>query len=308
MMKIFVPLLLLLNIAWATPECHYQFSAENVTLMIGEHEQVVQQNMFINRGSNSPDGRCRKYRIFFGKGLANSYQRKAFSSSGKPYYYNLHNALNKIGILKDFGDATNTNEFVEGSAPSKFNTYTSRFYVAAPGFEEATASSGTFYDVVQVSIYGYNENSRNYLFEDTANLTLIFIVTKKIEVSLIDENGTFDPNSTSKVMDFGVITQGEEKGADLRVVSNTPYQVKISSMNNGVMKLNSNATISYTMKVNGSTVGLSNSAGSPITIGPGWSTSSAGDRYNLKVRITGNPQNMPAGLYQDAITITAIAN
>src|SRR5690606_8520894 len=100
----------------------------------------------------------------------------------------------------------------------------------------------------------------------------------------------------------------QEKGADLRVVSNGPYRLKVSSQNNGKLKRSQGDTISYSLRVNNQSVTLSSSATGPVNIGQGDCTSEAGDRYNLKVKITENTSQKAAGIYQDVITITAIAN
>lgn len=288
-------------------ECDYHFSLSNATIQIEDSAQVVQQNFSVNRGQNSPDGRCKLYRIFFSKGLANSYQRKAFTVLGTSLDYNLHQSINQAGTLKEFADAVASNEFIEGSAPDKFTNYSNRFFVAAPGQNNNIILAGTYVDVVQVSLYGYNENSGNYLFEETNNLTVLFLVAKKVQLSLIDEGGAFDASSTTKALDFGLMTQNQEKGVDLRVLSNGSYQLKLSSLNNGKMVLGTES-VQYALKVNGVNVSLSNSSGTPVAIGSGSNTSQAGDLYNMKVKINENVANKGAGLYQDVITITAIAN
>jgi len=56
---------------------------------------------------------------------------------------------------------------------------------------------------------------------------------------------------------------------------------------------------------NGGSVNLSSL--SQRTTGSGDQTDSVSDRYNLKVKITGPTPNLPSGLYQDVVTITAIA-
>jgi hypothetical protein len=299
-------LILFFESSYARSECDYNLILGNVTVLLTNAPQVVPQNTNIHRSQNSPDGKCRNYRIYFGKGLGYSYSRKAFSLSGRSMNYNLHPDINKNGILKEFNDAVNVNEYLQGYAPNKFTTYSNRFFVSTPGLDDGVAVSGIYLDVVQVSIYSFNENNNHFTFQETLNLTLVFMVNKKIQVSLVDETGTFDPHATNKVLDFGTITQGSVKAADLRVVSNTPYQVKMSSMNNGALKQGSLARIPYALKVNGYYVGLSGA--SPVTFGSGNPTGPAGDRYNIRVQITGETEGLPAGLYQDAVTITAIAN
>lgn len=295
--------------AFAVPVCDYHFDLNNATFMADDAAQVIRQDIDVYRGQNSPVGRCGIYRLFFSKGLANSYQRTAIAPDGSTYKYNLHPAINQNGILKEFNDALNANERLEGLAPNKDTTYITPFYISTQGIlGQDFPASGNYTDIVQISLYGFNDNSGNYNFEETSPFTITFVVPKRILVSLIDEGSVFDASSTSKVMDFGNITQNAVKGADLRVLSNTPYQVRVSSTNNGKLKHTVGDTIDYSLKVNDASVSLASSANSPVSIGTGGMTTAAGARYNLKVQITGSTDDKRAGLYQDVITITAIAN
>lgn len=288
-------------------ECEYELHVPTISVTITENNQVIPWDAALSREKDSGNP-CSYYRIFLGKGLANSYQRKAFTFPSDTVNYNLHQLANLSGILKDFGDASSSNEFLEGTANSKDTPYNARFYVSVPSLSAQNfPRGGHYWDNVQVSIYSRN-NKGQWIFEDTSSFNILMVVPKKIEVSLIEEGGSFDASSTTKTLDFGNITQYEELGADLRVVSNTPYKVKMSSSNNGVIRMNANSAISYTMKVNGSAVSLGSSSSSPVTIGTGDKTTTSGDRFNLRVQISEDANDKHAGIYQDFITITAIAN
>lgn len=305
----FFPLLFLSKWVLAAPVCDYHFQIDNATIMVSESEQVVQQDMTIWRGQNSPAGRCDIYRVYFGKGSANSYQRMAYNSNGDSVSYNLHPKINQSSVLKDINDAINNNERLEGKAPEKHTIYTRSFYISAPSISTQNFPAAGFYsDSVQITIYGYNQNSGNYNFEETKPFTISFLIPQRLFVSLIDEGGVFDRNATSKVLDFGNLTQPQTKGADLRVVSNTPYEVMVSSMNNGRLKHAKGEVIPYIFQVNGGNVSLTNSANVPVKIGEGGLTTTAGTLYNLKIQASASVEDKISGLYQDSITITAIAN
>lgn len=293
--------------AFAQDECQYRFGLSNTTMEITDSPQVIQQSFTVYRENASSNGRCTNYRLFFSKGLANNYQRKGFTLLST-LNYNLHKGVNQAGILKDFGDAVSANEFVEGIAQNREITYTNRFYVSVPGMGNSIIRAGLYYDQVQVSIYGYNTGSGNYSFDETETFTVLFYVPRKIQVSLIDEGAAFDASSTSKILDFGILAQNQELGADVRVLSNGPYQLKLSSQNNGHLARSSGNTILYALRVNGSAVELGSSSATPVTIGAGTITTEAGDRYNLRIKIAESTDNKSAGLYQDVITITAISN
>ena len=308
-MKILAALVLALHssLLFALQDCDYHLSLNNATIQVDNVSQVVLQNMTIYRGPYSPEKGCTRYRVYFSKGLANQYQRKAFSLWGSNLNYNLHSNINQAGILKEFGDALNSNEFLEGIAPERRTTYSNRFYVSSPGLAVGAVKSGVFMDVVQASIYSYDERRERYEFEENIGFTALFVVSKIISLSLVDEGGTFDVNSTSKILDFGFLAKGSEKGVDLRVVSNTAYSLNFSSQNGSALKNASGSLIRYGMKINGASVALP-SAGGTVQVATGDETTSAGDRYNLKFSITDSTSSASSGLYQDQITITATAN
>lgn len=309
MKKIFFLCLLLSTLTQAFgAECDYELYLPYAAVQLTDTQQVVQLDVGVMRDKSSSSARCKSYQIYFGKGLSNSYQRKAFSLSANSLNYNLHKLINLNGILKEQGDALNANEYVFGTTDQHDSTYNQRIFISVPGLEAQNyPKSGTYYDIVQVAIYANESNSGNFRLQATGNLYVGLIVNKKIDISLIDEGGVFDPSATSKVLDFGILSQGSEKGADLRVVSNTSYQVKVSSANNGNLRL-SNSSVAYSMRSNGSLVSLALSSGLPTLIGSGDATDAAGDKYNLRFQVTGSTANLTPGIYNDTITVTAIAN
>lgn len=305
MIKYFILSALLTNVALAAPDCNLNLSLTNATVQATSTEQVIQQNFTVFR-QHPNDNRCAGYVLYFGKGLANNYQRKAYNSSNQTYNYNLHNNINKIGILKDKNDAQTTNDVVIGTTPNSNSTYSGSFYVSIP----ATGTNpvgGTFTDNVQVQIWRASSvNDQN--LEEVENFAITIIIPTLLNISLVDEGGVFNASSTSRVMDFGFLEQNSELRADLMVMSNTPYQIKFSSANNGVLK-NQSSTYAYELKVSSNIINLGSSASAPVTVATSTNSSnSSGDRYNVRVKMTDSPANKPAGLYQDTITITAIAN
>lgn len=305
MIKYFILLAFMVNVALAAPDCNLNLTLTNATVQATSTEQVIQQNFTVFR-QHPNDNRCASYVLYFGKGLANNYQRKAYNSSNQTYDYNLHNNINKIGILKDKNDAQTLNDVVVGSTPNSNSTYSGSFFVSIP----ATGTNpvgGTFTDNVQVQIWRASSvNDQN--LEEVENFSITIIIPTLLNISLVDEGGAFNASSTSRVMDFGFLEQNTELRADLMVMSNTPYQIKFSSANNGVLK-NNTSTYAYELKVSSNIINLASSASAPVTVATKSSASnSSGDRYNVRVKMTDSPANKAAGLYQDTITITAIAN
>lgn len=310
MRSITIVVLLFISMPVWSKQCDLSFTVQNATILVTDTPQVVAQPIQIKIDSKNND--CTYYRVFFGKGLAQDYQRRASantSSAGvRTINYNLHRLINKVGILKDYGDALSANEYLDGTYTTN-TTDNKSFHVSIDSLQTlGYPHAGTYIDSVQISVYSRKDSNQRYELEETKPFTLMFVVNKKVDISLVDEGSAFDSSSTAKTLDFGLIEKDQIKGADLRVVSNTPYQVKVSSLNNSSLKIPTNS-IAYSFKVNGSTIALDSSASSPVTIGNGSTqTSQSGDIYNLKFQILSNTTDAAPGVYQDVITITAIAN
>lgn len=304
-------LLLLIFITFNTwADCDYRVTLSNMVVNIQESTQVVQVPYQIRRGKDGV-GACDINRVYFSKGRANSYQRKAYNSvKGSSVDYNLHSNISMIGTLKQFGDAFQSNEFLQNSLPNRNQNYSNRFFISVPGTNsQDNADGGIYTDNVQISYYASYLYGLLFSLDTVETFTVTIIIPTKVSISVVDEGAVFDPSSTTKVLNFGYLSANQQKAADIRVVSNTPYRIQLSSLNNGNMKHStSNSLINYQMRVNGSNVSLGSSQGSPVTIGTGDSTDSAGDRYNARFTIVSATDTKASGTYEDVITITAIAN
>lgn len=288
-------------------DCDFSLELSNATIEPSETLQVIQQDFTVRRESSS-NGNCSRYRLFFGKGFANSYQRRAFSWYLQSYTYNLHQNINMSGVLKDFNDALNTTEYIQGNTPQRRTDYNNRFYISVPAISsQSNPRAGVYRDFVELSLYRLTNSNRLY-HELSRYFQVTINISYRIDISLVNEGDPFNKNSTSKVMDFGNLEVNQELGADIVVDSNTSYAIRMSSLNNGQLK-NGSSSVTYSLRVGSNSVNLTNSSTNPVTVATGnGPTSEAGDRYNVKVRITNIPSNPDPGMYQDSITITAIAN
>lgn len=300
-MKTLFLLLLLPLTSWAQ-NCGYEISMGSFMAAIQDQPQTLAHSLSLTRGSNSSN--CENYHIYFGKGQANSYQRRAYSgSSSVPY--NLFRAINQGNVLKDFGDA-GPNEFITGAAASRNVPYTSTWYVGVSDLDAMFSSPpGVYTDVVPVHIYRVRNNGQ-ITHQTTRYLTLSFNLPRYAELSLVPENAPHNPSSTSFVMDFGELQPQEVLGADLRVVGNVGFGVMMSSMNGGKLLGGSNS-VPYQISVANRGYFTLSPAGAQYMVATRQSgTNTSGERYNLKVRI-GHFSNLPGGDYQDVITITVQA-
>ncbi len=307
-MKIFITLLGL--ILWHQSfafECDFGLRLNNVTAIPITTQQVIEQPFVIRREKNQ-DNRCSRYRLYFSKGQGNSYQRQSFNLFAHPYNYNLHQNINTAGILKEFNDALNPSEYIQGNTPNRRTDYNGSFYLSLPGLSTQTnQKAGVYSDMVQIAVYR-QEDDDSLHFEFSQNFQVNITIPVSLSISLVNEGDPFNQNATTKVLDFGILEVNQELSADIVASSNTPYSIRVSSLNNGAM-VNHESRVGYSMKVNNIGVPLNSSKDIPVTIATSTEPSPvAGSRYNLKIRVTDLPETPSPGLYQDSITITAIAN
>lgn len=71
---------------------------------------------------------------------------------------------------------------------------------------------------------------------------------------------------------------------------------------------NGTETIDYQLAFNASPVNLSSSQSQAATVVTRSPSRGVKDRYEIRVKITSDPENKAAGIYEDSITITATAN
>lgn len=291
---------------FAYADCDHNLTLSNATIQIQNGTQVIAQPYTIRR-SDPSNGRCSNYRLYFSKGIANSYQREAANSSGARADYNLHQNFLMFGTLKDVNDANSFLEYIQGSTNDENVTYNGVFYISLPGTNsQGTLSGGTYTDNILIRVYSV-DNSGNQLLEEVQPFSVNIISNTTIEISLVDEGGAHNASSTSKILNFGNLATNQEMGADIMVRSNTAYQVRLSSLNNGNL-VRSGSQIAYQLRVNNTVYNLSSSSGTPVSVGSGAANGTNPARFNVKVKITGTTTDKVAGDYEDTITITTIAN
>lgn len=305
-MKILVILtsLLWLSATWAQ-ECNFNVSMNSFMGNVNDFPQVVGHSLALTRGSSSAN--CENYRIYFGKGYANNYQRKAYSGIYS-LNYNLYRTVNLGNILKDYGDAS-AGEFIAAQAPNTNTPYTSTFYVSIPDLDSifTTSPSGVYTDVVPIHFYKVRANG-TVEYETSRYLTISFNLPRYAELSIVPENAPHDATSTSYIMDFGTMEQNEELRADLRIKGNVGYEVSLSSMNGGKLTGGSGSTtVPYQIRVGSGSYFSPTPAGAQYTVAQRYfGTSTGGERYNMRVKL-GSFGQLADGDYQEVITITVRA-
>ncbi len=301
--------MILLPNAWAL--CDFDVTTDSINETVSSINIESAQTISVSRPNGTSASNCAFAYFFFSKGNANSYTRKAFNSLGEGLNYNLYQGTSQFGILKDAYDFQNANEYLKTYLQRPNENFQSQFYFYLPATSNSTmVRGGSYSDQIYVNIYRSGMNSNYAYYEYTRMLPVSIFVPKTVNISLVDSGSPIDLNSTFKNLDFGNLENNESKSFDLMVASNAGFRISLSSLNNGKLKNNTNTnySINYSLKLNGNTINLSNSASSPVLVATGSGvTGNNGVRLPFNVKI-GSVDEEQWGDYQDYITITAATN
>ncbi|MDD4973747.1 MAG: spore coat protein U domain-containing protein [Bacteriovorax sp.] len=290
--------------------CGYSLDTPTLSYRVSDYNSTSQSTVSITRNKDNGNP-CSLFFLAFTKGGAGSYNRRATNlSNGNTIYYNIYKNSNSTGILKESSDISSPDETFFGTINKDQTNYYTYYMTLAP-FGSIPPAAGTYVDNIQVQAYAGTYTKINSV-EGHRDMNIYIVVSKFTSISLVDSGGTYDPAQTSKTLDFGELTTGEELGFDVRVASNAGYRLKISSSNNGHLKLigasGSKSQIDYSFYSNGTQVGLGNSSSSPVTIASGSGVTPAqGVKVPIRVVIGTVDNTKVPGTYQDYITLTTIS-
>ncbi len=243
------------------------------------------------------------YFITFSAGQSGSFaQRVAGDGSGNTVNYQLYDDAMSRNTLKDLTAALTTSNVLSGTFPysgSWASHSVSYAFVIQTG---QVPVAGTYTDTVTVNLYSGSFSA--YTLEDTASVEFKITVDPVINVSLVSANGSFDPTSTAKTLDFGTLAQGQSQQADLLVESNARYSIGLTSTNGALLIQDptDTSTVPYTITFGGNAVTLPAGTLVKVVTG-GTATPVGGDRYPIVVTI-GDVGVASPGTYQDTIAIT----
>lgn len=303
--KLFILLYSTLLQPLSAQQCNYAASVSTFAATISDSPQSIERLVTVSRPTNSSVANCQNYRVYFGMGQGNSYQRVASTWNGN-LNYNLYSDANLSKVLKDYGDA-GPGEFLEGSVPQPNTPQSLSFYVGLPQIQDIfNHPPGVYTDVVPIHVYAVRQNG-NIELQTTRYLTVHIILPRFAQLSLIPENAPFDPGSTTHTINFGNMFTGQEMGADLRVRGNVGFGVLMSSQNGSQLRRGSQY-VSYQIRINQGPYFSLFPAGNLFQVATSHQrTNLDGKRFNIKAKLGAIATNLESGLYQDVITITVMA-
>jgi spore coat protein U-like protein len=248
--------------------------------------------------------------ITFSPGLHGSFSDRVMETAeGSPMYYNIYDNSTSRTVLKDLTAQPTSSEVLSGSFDINDNTAMDLSFVVILDMDQFPLA-GTYLDEVAIELYGGSpENPDSPTPLDTTTMSLSATMDPVMEMSLVPEGGTFNPSINDLTLDFGILSVGDSRAADLLVRSNSTYSVLLRSANGGKMPIQSDpadtSEVPYLLSVNGNSLDLSGGTDQTAVPSAGPSTEN-GARYTLEVEILDFGM-ATEGLYSDILTITLMA-
>lgn len=243
-----------------------------------------------NTGSNID------FAITISKGNENNpdYERRASSGLEKlEYQAYSEDSQNRKYIIKELNEIDKDDNLIIGKA-KKYNTETVEAYIYVP--KEQIVNSGLYTDLLTFRLYIINSKD-SYTLVEERNVDLSIDVQKFILADFTDNSGNF------LQLDFDELEEGKKEAFDIRVQSNSGYQLLAYSLNKQVLILE-NSTLNkapYSFVFNNNDIDLTGNS-ETLLVEKRKKTGKNGTVYNSEIIINALPP-LTAGTYEDKITI-----
>lgn len=253
-----------------------------------------------------------QYFVALSTGQSGDFNRRKLIQAASVLNYNVYTDAGKT-ILKAPPNAAQ-GEVISGSFPvaiglTQTNNH-SFFWTIEP--QQIVPVQGSFYTDPNLSLDLY---SGTLLTSPTlvasAPVTFRTLVDSSVDLSLVRSGAPFNISDTAQLIDFGVLSSGEQRAFDLVVRSNNGYAVTMQSVNRQVM-VHERApavgdTVPYEVVLNGGAIDLSTGAPVQVLAGTG-TTPATGISFPIEFTVGNLSGTEAAGTYSDVINVTVTAN
>ena len=233
-------------------------------------------------------------------GGSGSVENRQLKDGTKTTEYFLYTDVQNQTLIKDIAANPTSDEVLSGYFSNNQSQITVSYtYVIPPAEFPAT---GYYSDSVVVTLY--SGTLSNYTQVSQTTIQYAVQVPYEVNLSVVPTGAAFDVNSTAITLDFGVLTSGLERSADIVVLANTPYKLLLTSSNGSRLTRADqweDSEIPYICSVNGSTVNLPSYQA--VEIGQSTPTPAEGDRYELDF-VIGDFWDVTTGIFQDTLQIS----
>lgn len=238
------------------------------------------------------------YFIGFTTGQSGSYDRRMIGDASE-LAYQLYDTPARTNVLKNVPEAAN-GEVISGTFTTDQVETNSHSYVAVIPRHQLIGN-GLYTDQVDLVLYEGTLSSFAERHRKTVNIRARILAD--LQACFGDCSSVFDPEALGGTIDFGDLTVGMTRTADVWVRANTDYSIRIASDNRGVLQHTTqySSEVPYTLTVNGIPVDITRlSVRLDDGIGP---TPVGGVPYALAFQIDSTAAAW-AGLHRDHVTIT----
>lgn len=167
-------------------------------------------------------------------------------------------------------------------------------------------NAGTYTDTITIRFFdgGVQISPQN---GQVTSLTMQVTVTvpSKSQVNIAGSSGTFGTFSIT-TLDFGELAQNAVRNAFVQVRSTAAVDITVTSANSGSLKRVGStyqSTVAYSLSLNGTALALSTGPKS-INVNPPRTVD--GTSLPLAITLTGATTGLPAGTYQDVLTVDVV--
>jgi len=253
--------------------------------------------------ANTNDGGC-DFFLTFDYGTASSFNNRILDYGVFTWPMQISKNSSHTQVLKKFPDISSNNDVLNNSLPSGSNdAQRTLTYWMQVDQTDTWRKAGNYKDNFTVRLYRGTISS--YTFIDSRLISANYNAPKKADISVIPTGQPFSVTNTTETLNFGTLSTGDTKSADIRIKTNAGYSLYASSLNNGALKhLSLNSFISYTANFAGVAASLSGSAAIPKLVKQENGDSPA-NGFLIPANITiGNTSGAQSGSYSDTITLT----
>ncbi len=292
-------ILILLNVrSEAAPCTNMQLQTSQTNIDFTNNPSV--NPVFTVKANTNPGG-C-SFFVVFDYGSSNSYSTRSLKMSGNNWPFQIAKDSSGNQIIKNFPDVSSSNDVLSGDlAGADNNTQVNVNYWALLNLTNPWLRFGNYTENLTASLYRGTISS--YEFIQSKSISFNYNVPKRVDLSLVSTGGAFDLTQTTKTMDFGSLTAGDNRSVDLVLKYNAGYVLLASSQNKSRLKHQSqNVFIPYTVSFRGTATDLSSGGSTQVFRELGASPAS-GLVIPIKVTI-GSFSPTQSGSYGDVITLT----
>lgn len=222
------------------------------------------------------------------------------------------------------GNASLAYSIASGSGTAILNTSSSAYALALPNNGQAV-DVPLIFTVAASQVVGtgtYTDNLTFRLVNLAANLAPMsasggrstvlatnfqISVAGKAQVNIAGSSGNFGTFAIT-TLDFGELVQGASRQAYVQVRATSPVLITVSSANLGVLKrlgTSYQASVAYDLSLAGTALALG-SGSATLAVDPPRTID--GTSLPLALRLSGSVAGLPAGTYQDVLTVDVVPN